>query len=52
MARTSMPADYARPNGRVAAADVRRAQYDRETGTAVDAADQPTPLRFKPRRST
>ncbi|PXW28859.1 UNVERIFIED_CONTAM: hypothetical protein DES50_111143 [Williamsia faeni] len=52
LARTSMLADYARPNGRVTAADVRRAQYDREAGAAVDPADKPTPLRFKPRRST
>lgn len=52
LARTSMLAKYARPNGRVTAADVRRAQYDRETGHAVDPADTPPPLRFKPRRTT
>ena len=52
LARTSMLAKYARPNGRVTAADVRRAQYDRETGHAVDPADTPQPLRFKPRRTT
>lgn len=52
LARTGMLADYARPNGRVTAADVRRAQYDRETGNAVDPAHTPPPLRFKPRRNT
>ena len=52
LARTSMLAGYARPNGRVTAADVRRAQYDRETGNAVDPADTRPPLRFKPRRTT
>ena len=52
LARTSMLADYARPSGRVTAADVRRAQYDRETGNAAEPAHTPPPLRFKPRRNT
>lgn len=52
LARTSMLAGYARPNGRVTAADVRRAQYDREIGNAVQPAEKQAPLRFKPRRNT
>ncbi|TSD93951.1 hypothetical protein FOS14_22000 [Skermania sp. ID1734] len=51
LARTQYLASYASPNGRVTAADVHRARYDRETGSKKPF-DQPKPLRFKPRRNT
>ena len=50
LARTAMLAPYASGNGRVTAEDVRRARYDKESGTPPVPADSPQPMRFKPRR--
>lgn len=51
LARTPSLAAYANEAGRVTAASVQRARYDRETGTArpIPPAE---PLRFRPRRPT
>lgn len=52
LARTAALAAYATPEGRVTAAGVERARYDRESGTPRMAEEQPKPMRFTPRRRT
>jgi len=53
LAQTQALGAYANPQGRVTAAGVERARYDRESGTAKPppAATTP-PMRFRPRRRT
>ena len=50
LARTALLGAYANPEGRVTAAAVERAKYDREEGTPKPAPAPVAPLRFKPRR--
>jgi hypothetical protein len=51
LARTQTLGAYANDEGRVTAAAVERAKYDRESGTPKPApAPAAQPLRFKPRR--
>ncbi|MCE5287655.1 MAG: hypothetical protein LLG14_00240 [Nocardiaceae bacterium] len=52
LARTSLLAPYARPDGRVTAEDVRRARYDKASGQSQAAPVPPPPMRFKPRRQS
>lgn len=52
LARTDALAAYANDSGRVTAGGIRRARYDRETGTQPPPKEQREPLRFKPRRPT
>jgi hypothetical protein len=52
LARTAALAAYANPDGRVTAAGVERARYDRESGTPRTLERPPTPMRFTPRRRT
>lgn len=55
LGRTRALGSYAKPDGRVTASGVERARYDAETGTAPPprrGADDPAPMRFKPRRPT
>lgn len=52
LARTAALAAYADPRGRVTAAGVERARYDRESGTPRTAEQPPKPMRFTPRRRT
>jgi hypothetical protein len=52
LARTAALAAYANDDGRVTAAGVERARYDRESGTSRAAAAAPKPMRFTPRRRT
>lgn len=52
LARTPQLNPYARGDGRVTASEINRARYDREAGIpAPTPAEQPEPLRFKPRRN-
>lgn len=52
LARTVALAAYANPDGRVTAAGVERARYDRESGKPRTPGRPPTPMRFTPRRRT
>jgi hypothetical protein len=52
LARTRMLGAYADAKGRVTAAGVERAKYDRESGTPKPAPETTTAMRFKPRRPT
>ncbi len=52
LAHTEALAGYATAQGRVTAAGVERARYDRETGTRRTPATPPRPMRFTPRRRT
>jgi hypothetical protein len=52
LARTAALGAYANDSGRVTAAAVERARYDRELGTPRTAAQPPKPMRFSPRRRT
>jgi hypothetical protein len=51
LARTQTLGAYADEKGRVTAAGVERAKYDRESGTPKPAPEATTAMRFKPRRS-
>jgi len=50
LARTRLLGAYANEDGRVTAAAVERAKYDREEGTPKPAPAPAAPMRFKPRR--
>ena len=50
LARPQLLGAYANAEGRVTAAAVERAKYDREEGTPKPAPSPAAPLRFKPRR--
>lgn len=50
LARTRQLGAYADEKGRVTAAGVERAKYDRESGTPRQAPERAAPMRFKPRR--
>ena len=50
LARTQQLGAYADEKGRVTAAGVERAKYDRESGTPRQAPERAVPMRFKPRR--
>jgi len=52
LARTQQLGAYADERGRVTAAGVERAKYDRESGTPRPAPERAAPMRFKPRRPT
>jgi hypothetical protein len=52
LARTQLLGAYANEEGRVTAAAVERAKYDREEGTPKPAPAPAAPMRFKPRRSS
>lgn len=54
LARTSMLADYARPDGRVTAKEIQRARYDKKGGVPAPSPTRTDaqPMRFKPRRNT
>jgi hypothetical protein len=53
LARTAALSAYANDSGRITAAAVERARYDRELGTPRTAAQPPPkPMRFSPRRRT
>ena len=50
LARTQLLGAYANEDGRVTAAAVERAKYDREEGTPKPAPAPAASMRFKPRR--
>ncbi|HEU5474366.1 MAG TPA: hypothetical protein VFV67_27275 [Actinophytocola sp.] len=52
LGRTRLLGGYADARGRVTAAGVERAKYDRESGTPTPEPKSTTAMRFKPRRST